>query len=670
MDQIVTIALFVIAASMLAFYLMVSYRVLFHSDAAMKLMLGEQMAKQFTLFPRDWNYVNDIWIIFPNLIAAPLSWFFKPTLGLHSFVDIVAAALVLYAAYLASRAVGIRGPLRWLIPSLLATSFSGEFAETTFGQSAYSSLLFTLLLLAGSAARFIDLAGNEAGDSRQQRRDLILIGILLGISVASGPRGIATYAAPLLVAAVGTYILAGANERLRAAARRLFVSLCVASGAGMLAFLILIRILRFHEGAVTQTFSDTPLIWNHLQLVVHNWLALFDALPPAGHKFSSIIAAIYAARLAVALFLFILPLVLLLRIGQIASTRLHFLLLLHAGVLASTLYLLIFTGIFVDEVHGAPRYLSPIVPTALLVMTVWIQETSRTWRFNPVHAGWLLVIVMLTTAPSQLIGPAFAQWPHVTAGLRSNPHTELVATLRKAGLTRGFAGYWNASVVSVLSGGDIRIAPVSMNDGAVPAPFHHLTSEQWYASDWTSGPTFLVLDNPDKVTMNRPALDAALGAPSNTLHTSEFDVLVYPFNLGDRLGYSPQPPVRLPRMTASTCAADVQAMEAHIDLRPNEFGAMRVRATNRSTIVWSRNSIPELNPGLRIIDAQGHVLSDARGILPHATQSNESVDLALGFRAPALPGEYTLYFSFVAEGEAWCGDLGAGSAKSHLSVHP
>jgi hypothetical protein len=668
-DRWISLALFVAAATMLVFYLTITYRALMHSDAAMKLMLAEQMARHFTLFPRDWNFVNDIPIIFPSLIAAPLSWFFAPSFPLHAFTDIVAASLVLYAAYVASRAVGIAGPLRWLVPTLLASGFSGEFDEVVFGQSAYSAVVFILLLLAGWGARYL---ASSVSDSRTYagRRDLTGVVVLLVASVAAGPRGVATYAAPFLLASAGVFVRAGAERTgLREGSRRLLVAAGAATLAGGLIFLILLKFIRFHAGAIAQTFSSTALILDHLQLLASNWLQLFDALPPAGRRFSVALAGIYSLRLGVALLVFFLPLLLLLRLRSQRSRMLQFLLLLHAGVVATTLYVLIFTGVEIDEVHGVPRYLVPLVPTALLVTTLWLQEISSEWNFNATHAGWILALVMLVLSPLQLIAPAFSQWPAIDRGLRPNAHSALISTLQKSGLHRGFAGYWNASVISVLSNGDVRVAPVSMGDGVLPAPFHHLTSEQWYASNWANGPTFLILDANDRLALNRPALDAALGAPARTLKVDGYEVLIYPFNIGGHLGFSAQPFERLPHMTPTTCAADNVALEQNLQLSAHALGAWRVRATNRSNIVWSQNSIPYFNPALRIVDANGREVAESRALLPHGVEPGGEVVVTLPFRAPSA-GEYTLYFSFVVEGETWCGDLGANWAKATLSVKP
>jgi hypothetical protein len=662
----VTLCLFAAAATMLAFYLVVTYRSMIHSDAAMKLTLAQEMATQWTLFPRGWNYVNDIVIIFPTLISAPLSLLFAPSFPLHAFVDVVAAGFVLLAAYLAARAVGIEGPLRWLPATMLASGLSPDFAEAVFGQSAYSGTVLILLLIAGSAARFLAEPSQGQTQSRA-RRDLAIIALLIIGGVAGGQRGIATYAAPLMLALVA-YRMISVDENFapRQRAQRLFALSIVATVAGGFAFVALMHSVNFHQGAIGQPFSTNAQIINHMALVTGNWLTLFDALPPGGQRFSVLVAALFAIRMTICVVVFFLPLFLLACLNSL-SAQLRFLVLLHVSILAATLYMLLFTGILVDEARGAPRYLVPMIPTALLVFALWLQNVSSRLKLNDAILGCCASLALLLLSPMHLVAPAFANWPYVSQGFRQNPHADIARFLEDSGLHKGFAGYWNAGITTVLTGGHVQVAPVSISDGALPVPFHHLTAEHWYAVDPSLTSSFLLLDQADQTRLNRPALDMAVGMPMRTLKSGGYDVLVYPFDISERLGFASEAYVALPRMTAATCAAEFAPLEESLVLAPHAFAALRVHATNRSSITWSQNSHPYFDPGMRILDAGGHQVAEFRAGLPKAVPPGENVELTLPFRAPAL-GEYTLYFSFVAEGDAWCGALTSNWVKVHLSV--
>lgn len=665
-DEWIARFLLVFAAGMLAFYLLVTYRALFHSDSAMKLLLGEEMARRFALFPRDWNYVNDIPTVFPTLFAAPLSLLFAPSFPLHAVVDLLAAACVLYSAWFASREAGVDGPLRLLLPTALATGLSAPFSEAVFGQSAYSGPVFVLLMLAGWTCRHLALEPGAADVALRRAR--VGISVVIAAGVAGGPRGIATYSVPMLLALAGFHFFAAPEgEVWRRRLWNLLISVLAATVLGGLLFLLLVSLVAYHSGAASQAFANDEQILHNLQLFASNWLALFDASAPPGRRFGGLAAAVYVSRVCVAAAVFLLPLALVSRLNQLASLPLRFLVLLHLALVVTTGYVLVFSTI--QGQTGSPRYLVPCVATGLLATACWLHEVGRVRRVRTAWLGFAMIAALLTLAPLQLVGKAFLDWRNPAAGLRGNLHDEIVAALREAGLTRGYATYWNAGALTVLSGGDVRVAPVVFSPGSLPAPFHHLSAESWYAADWATGPSFLMLGGDESAELNRPALRKLAGDPSETLRIGNFEVLVYPFNVGERIGYGAQPYVQLPKMTAQTCAAEFQPLETALALNAGEFGYLQVKAVNRSTITWSQNSLPYFNPGVRVSDLEGRQMSEHRATLPEAVPPGGSVLLTLPFRAPAA-GEYELRAGFVSEGDAWCGDLASNWVKIPLSVKP
>ena len=668
LDKIGSVALFLLATSMLAFYLFVTYRVLMHSDSAMKLLLGEQMAQQFTLFPRDWYYINDIPILFPSLIAAPLALFFKPSMMLHSVVGTIVAALVLWAAYAASRIVGIKGGLRLFVPTMLASGLSLPFAEMAFGQAAYSGVLFTLMLLAAAGSRvFVDCTDFPG---QRRIRYFATIAVLVVLGVAAGPRGITTYTVPLLAAAAAMWVLPSPEPRIRRTALRLLLVCLGASLLGGLMFLLELKTLRYVSAATSQTFASPEAAGAHLRLIAMNWLDNFDALPPSGQKATSLATAIYAMRLVLAAVVFFLPLVLLFRVHRIKSIALRFLVLFQIALLASTVYLLVFTGLLVDADHGVPRYLTPLVPTALLIIALWLQESGSQLRLRPVLVGWIMLLVALSLSPWQLVGSAFAQWPNISAGLRANPRTELVDLLERAGLYRGYGGYWDASVVSVLSGGRVRVAPILLDGNGIPIPFRWLGSERWYDETWAGDSSFLVLDQALRTQINMPALESMLGTPTKILRTGGLEILVFKANISKQLGFPLAQSMQRRTTPKVLCPAQYRMDQTALTLSPGQRGVVVLHATNQSNERWERVSNPGFNPGLRVVAEDGKVVGDLRGTLTHAVPAGGSVDISIALQAPTTPGHYKLYSSFVAEGETWCGDMDHNWAQASLTVQP
>lgn len=668
-DRTVSLALFVAAVVMLVFYLAVTYLSTLNSDSAMKLMLGQEMAHQFSLVPRGWDYENDIPIIFPSLIAAAFAMFVVPSYPMHVAVDIVAAGLLLYAAYAASRAVGISGPLRWFAPTLMASGISKDFAEFVFGQSAYSGSLFALFVIAGCGARYLS-APPEVRNHLSRRSDALAVGLIICAGVAGGARGLAAYALPTLSALLASYVFANRQvDIVRQRTRALLLTSIAATCVGGLCFLFLLSRVSFHSGSIPHSLSDVSHISHNICTSAKNWLALFGSLPDSVMPLSGLTAIPYAARFAFALIAFFLPLALLVRVRQIESASLRFLIFLHVSLLGALGSVCIFTGMLDHEPNGIPRYFSPLLATSFLIFGLWLQTFgARNW-FPAARIGWVCALAFLTFSPRLLVAPAFADWSRPSLGLATNPRTQIISALENAGLTNGYASYWSANAITVLSGGRISALPILFDDSGLPRRQHHMTADRWFEQPMGGARFFLLLDPSDKSYVNRAALEKLLGPPIGSLNAGNFEAIVYPTAQQERLGFSaPKQPVVVPKAPA-TCSAAYEALGGRMELKPNAFGNLRVRATNRSTLAWSPDSSGNFGPGLRIDDMKGLEITELRARLPHTVAAGESVVLDIPLRAPEV-GEYTVKFSFVIEGYAWCGNLGANWASVPLSVKP
>jgi len=534
LDRWIWIGLFTIASAILVFYLTITYRTIFHSDSAMKLMLGQEMARQFSLFPQGWHYTNDIPILWGNFVAAPLLWIFPPSFPLHAFVDTVMAGAVLYAAYSSSKAISTEGRLHWIMPTLFASGLSWIFAEIVFGQSAYSTVMFSMLFVGGWSANFLaEKENNPSLSIKSVLRDrrLMGMGFLVIIGIVSGVRGVANYVVPLFIAIAGTYFFTRIEEKaLRERLKILLGVLITGAIIGFFAYLFLLNHIALNNAAIAEPFSTSAKIVENIQTFIYYWFQLFNALPPAGEAFRFSTAALQATRFFLALFIFWLPLVLLFRIALIQSVTLRFLVFFHLGNLAVISYMVIFTGLSLS----VSRYLIPLIPTSMMVVVGWLSSLNTEWRQPLIRMGLVGIVVLLLQAPSYMMAPAFAHWPTLSSGLRPASRDRVIAEIEKAGLTHGFAEFWDATVFTVLSGSKVKIAHIAL-PGGVPVPYTHVSTDYWYSPEWTQGPTFLLIGPNNANQFKRTEIDLKLGKPINVLKIDGYEVLVYSFNIGNKL---------------------------------------------------------------------------------------------------------------------------------------
>jgi hypothetical protein len=112
----------------------------------------------------------------------------------------------------------------------------------------------------------------------------------------------------------------------------------------------------------------------------------------------------------------------------------------------------------------------------------------------------------------------------------------LIAFLQSQGLRYGYATYWNAGAISVLSAQQVRIRQILVSNG-LPIPTRHLSSDRWYSPSAWEGETFMLLTKSEAQQVDWELLDRYRVKPSKALKFDDWEVFVFPSNLAKDLPY-------------------------------------------------------------------------------------------------------------------------------------
>jgi hypothetical protein len=113
-------------------------------------------------------------------------------------------------------------------------------------------------------------------------------------------------------------------------------------------------------------------------------------------------------------------------------------------------------------------------------------------------------------------------------------HQDLVDWLEAHHLTSGLAGYWESNIVSLDSGGRVRVASL-IGGGTTAQPYE--SDSSWY-SPAVSRANFIVSVSwpPADVAVIKPnVVRARFGSPARTYHFREYTIMVYNYNLLTRV---------------------------------------------------------------------------------------------------------------------------------------
>lgn len=174
------------------------------------------------------------------------------------------------------------------------------------------------------------------------------------------------------------------------------------------------------------------------------------------------------------------------------------------------------------------RYL---IPSFLLLLVLTLTHKYN-FRSNPILTlAYLFVCTILvfgaynTYVRSDVYSDSWGQ-----VGQRQSGAMELVEFLKENGLRYGYASYWNAGKLSVLSDEAVLVRQVGFRNG-IPVPMRHLSSDRWYKTGTWEGETFLLLQDHELSALNLDVLAVYQGYPSRELVFETFYIFVFPKNI-------------------------------------------------------------------------------------------------------------------------------------------
>ena len=132
-----------------------------------------------------------------------------------------------------------------------------------------------------------------------------------------------------------------------------------------------------------------------------------------------------------------------------------------------------------------------MIASALFLSVLTIREIVARFdagRVVYVFAAILLIFAAVNAVEMRRIDPDYGQ---------DNLNHRIAAELETLGLTYGYADFWIAQAVTVLSGGDVKVRSINVNaeDGAIP--YYYQSAFSWYEDQDGVEEYFLILNLTD-----------------------------------------------------------------------------------------------------------------------------------------------------------------------------
>ena len=342
-----------------------------------------------------------------------------------------------------------------------------------------------------------------------------LVAVVTGLDVASDPLLLVTGVAPFVAAAA---LVAWRRRGLLIAAGAATVAALVTAGVttlvmGHAGYQVIGLPLRL---ASPQRASDNLTLLGHLVLDMFN--GRFGGNP------LRIVCGVLAIVAVIVPFA-VLGRVVLRRGGDVQRDTARDVFLAFWGFTA--LFLAVaFVGTTLALDTNSIRYLPPLFYA--VAATVPFIALGNAWRRN----GIALAVAFTGVVGAVLLHRAQLAEDFNVAPQDAQP---LIALLEQHGVHRGYAGYWQANLLTWESDGAIQSRAVRQSDTCAPrqpgwfCPYPIFTISDWYAPVLHAGPTFLIREHDGAFVPNPPPTEPV---PQATFSYGRFDVYIYPGDIG------------------------------------------------------------------------------------------------------------------------------------------
>ncbi len=459
----------------------------FHSDCTDTIYWANAALEGNGIFDDQDNYAallpfSTVWIM------QPLIKLFGFGMTAHNLGMAIFAVLFAGSIYFCARSAKFSH--LWSSTAVFAVfmllSCSDKLREMMWGHTIYYSLgLVLMFYLLGLGMRLCD-----AIDEGKKVAAIIYGVLLLGVSVGSATNGMQIIVLTVLPAAA-----AFAAERVLSArdgivSKKSIPAIAAAAvvAVGTLVGMRLLLVIT-DNGAIKAGYaagysgwSDVSIWLSNAQKFVNHYFSLLGVNMAKNDPLFEAESIKYFFRIAIGIILLVMPVVILCLYGKIKSRGVKFMLWAHFVLTAAVMF-----GYICGELSAANWRLTPILGSAAMLTVCGLRDLISDLGIIEVknNSGAATVLSRICALALAVIVASSLFFADEVKSLdpeygRDNTNHRLAEFLVEEGLEYGYATFWYAQAITVLSDSEVRVRNMDVNDRAGVIGRHYQSSLNWY----------------------------------------------------------------------------------------------------------------------------------------------------------------------------------------------
>lgn len=545
-DKILTLLLcivfFLAAAGVTIYYITTASKAEFHADCTDTIMWANASVESGHLYDPHFKYACFLPFSI-SLIMIPLIHLFGLSLTAH-IIGMLSFFLLL-TVFMLLMLKEILGDIK---PALFGTGVflsmtlcSAKVREIFWGHTIYYSLgilclvigmyLFSHLLNLRAKQKRLDK--NDKKYTPIKRRTIVTFAILCVFVFLTGMNGITGFTLFTIPFAGAIFAEQLLNKDISITSRRsarVYRTVLVFGALAVIGYMynnLLVGGLVASYQEANSEFSNMDKWMNNLHSLPMAWLKLFGVVNLERTMFTSLEGIYNLLRIFTAGIIAVMPVIATFFYNKFGKSRrgrlMRIWILIHWTVTAVVL-----VGYIFGILSAADWRVIPCIGTAVIVTVLFAGWSVKNEK-NGSRLAILLMIPIVVSSVSNL--SEVGNMPK--DGYKDNHLFQLTDILREEGLTKGYATFWNANAITVISGSEVWISDVSLNERGLHLR-HYQSSEKWYEDDPDQSEYFLLLTASEYRDLEQYSPDTITEAErviEETVNKTNYTILVFDHNI-------------------------------------------------------------------------------------------------------------------------------------------
>lgn len=476
----------IIATGLVLYYIIAYSKYEFHADFTDTIMWAEASIDARGFLNPDFYYAATL-PFGGHLIMIPFVLLFDVSLTAHILGMVTFTLLFVFALVLLGRVMRWNMPMIALLvtSTLLILSLSAKLREIYWGHIIYYSLGI-LFMLIGLALIFKTIS--ELNNHKHKLKLYILSAIWFFLCSTNLLQSLIIFIIPAIGSAFLVRFIEVDEPLFSKRNLAYYQYLLVCLLASCFGFIVGQIITQDFGGTYADAYStfSAPSDWiNNLHKFLIHWTSLLGADVNDGELLSSKTGVLNLIKISFSLMLLVLPIVMIKSYRNLPYYQK--VLLLYHWIMTG----LIMIGYIFGRLSAANWRLSPIVATAVITSISYLQYLFKDRKLQRWGYTLTSIFVVIIYISASSLKPNLNQ----NSDIRS-----VINLLEEEKLTYGYATFWHANNITVLSNAKIKSRCIELQSGNYKACTYQ-TNKNWYKDQPNHDNYFLLLTKDEYNTL-------------------------------------------------------------------------------------------------------------------------------------------------------------------------